>query len=139
MKKLKKFAAACLVIIIGFLLIDCSMQKVAERHEGYTQSNIWAYYFYTDSEIRNAPRVSESWHFAFTALDGSLPRESSIIYSSDARINDVKIYLTSLGFREVARDGQSARWERKGEVMPYFTISFDPVTHNLTLSRASFR
>lgn len=41
---LKRIAAIGAVIIIIFLLIDCSMQKVAERDEGYTQSNLWAYY-----------------------------------------------------------------------------------------------
>lgn len=49
---LKRIAAIGAVIIIIFLLIDCSMQKVAERDEGYTQSNLWAYYLYTDRDIR---------------------------------------------------------------------------------------
>lgn len=54
MKILKRLIFICLVIIIIFFLIDCSMQKVAEGRDGYTRSNIWAYYLYTDKDIRSA-------------------------------------------------------------------------------------
>ena len=40
MKKLKRAPMLILLVIIGFVLIDCSMQKVAERHEGYTEANL---------------------------------------------------------------------------------------------------
>ena len=42
-----------LLVIIGFVLIDCSMPKVAERHEGYTEAKLWAYYLYTPSDYRH--------------------------------------------------------------------------------------
>lgn len=38
MKILKRLIFICLVIIIIFFLIDCSMQKVAEGRDGYTRS-----------------------------------------------------------------------------------------------------
>lgn len=40
MNKLKRASMLILLVIIGFVLIDCSMQKVAERHEGYTQAPV---------------------------------------------------------------------------------------------------
>ncbi len=136
---MKRIAAICVVVIIVFLLIDCSMQKVAERDEGYTQSNLWAYYLYTDSDIRGAPRAAESYHFTFTALDGSQPQESSIVYSSDAPLAEVKNYLTSLGYRAVEHDGLSEKWEKEGHVTPYFYVSHDSESHSLTLSKIDFR
>ncbi|MBD8183744.1 hypothetical protein IFU25_18920 [Pantoea agglomerans] len=139
MKMLKRIAAIGAVIIIIFLLIDCSMQKVAERDEGYTQSNLWAYYLYTDRDIRRAPRASESYHFTFTAQDGSQPQESSIVYSTDAPLVEVKNYLASLGYRAVEHNGLSEKWEKEGNVAPYFYISHDSKSHSLTLSKVDFR
>ena len=136
---LKRIAATSFVIIIVFLMFDCSMQKVAERVEGYTQSNLWAYYLYTDSDIRKAPRISESFHFTFTALDGSQPQESSIVYSTDTSLAEVKNYLKSLGYRTVEQEGLSEKWEKEGNGTSYFSISNDRDSHSLTLSKVEFR
>ena len=132
---LKRIAATSFALIIVFLMIDCSMQKAVERDEGYTRSNLWAYYLYTDSEIRGAPRASEPCHFTFTALDGTQPQETSIVYSTDASLNEVKNYLTSLGYRMVEHDGMSERWEKEGYVTPYFYIYYDNESSSLTLSK----
>lgn len=132
MKKLKRRAAIIMLVIIGFLLIDCSMQKIAERQEGYTRANLWAYFLYTDSDIRNAPRASEKYHFTFTAEDGSQPGDSSIVYGLDADITVIRNYLSSLGYVSVKREGLLERWQREGEITPYFLIIRDPDKHTLT-------
>ena len=138
MNKLKRASILILLVIIGFVLIDCSMQKVAERHEGYTEANLWAYYLYTDSDIRHAPRASEKYHFTFTAEDGTQPRDSSIVYGPGADITVIRNYLTSLGYASVKREGLLESWQRKGENTPYFVITRDPQTRTLTLTRSSF-
>ena len=112
MKILKRLIFICLVIIIIFFLIDCSMQKVAEGRDGYTRSNIWAYYLYT---------------------------ESSIVYRDDVCLSDVKNHLTTLGYRVSDHDGLSEKWIKKDEVIPYFYISIDKYTHTVTLSKVSLR
>ncbi len=139
MKILKRLIFICLVIIIIFFLIDCSLQKVAEGRDGYTRSNIWAYYLYTDKDIRSAPRAAESYYFIFTAQDGSQPRESSIVYRDDVCLSDVKNHLTTLGYRVSDHDGLSEKWIKKDEVIPYFYISIDKYTHTVTLSKVSLR
>lgn len=136
---LKKIVATSFVMIIVSLLIDFGMQKVAERDEGYTRSNLWAYYLYTDSEIRGAPRISEPYHFTFIAQDGSQPQESSIVYSTDAPLNEVRNYLMSLGYKAIKQDGLSERWEHKGYVTPYFSVSRDSESRALTLTKVDFR
>ncbi|MEE3662114.1 hypothetical protein V2I52_09230 [Brenneria sp. g21c3] len=138
MKKLKKIAVVIPIAIIGFMLIDCSMQKVAERHEGYIHSNLWAYYLYTDREIRNAPKLSENYHFTFTAQDGSQPQDSSIVYGSGANITALRDYLSSLEYVSVKREGLTERWQRAEKLTPYYLISRDPERGTLTLTRSSF-
>lgn len=137
MKIMKRAAAVILVIITGFILIDCSMQKVAERHEGYTRSNLWAYYLYTDREIRNAPKLTKNYHFAFKAQEGTQPNDSSIIYEPNASIAALRDYLSSLGYIRVKQEGPTEQWEREGEPSPYFVIFRDPENHTLTLTRSS--
>jgi len=136
---MKKIVATTFVIIIVFLLIDCSMQKVAEQDAGYTQSNLLAYYIYTDRDIRRAPRSSEKYHFKFTAQDGSQPQESCIVYSMDAPLVEIKNYLASLGYKVVEHDRLSEKWEKQGVITPYFYISYDSESHLLTLSKVDFR
>lgn len=82
MEKSRRVVAVILFAITGFALVDCSMQKVAGRREGYTRANLWAYYFYTDSEIRNAPKVTKAYHFTFTAQDGSQPQDSGTVFGA---------------------------------------------------------
>lgn len=135
---IKKIFLACSVTVIVFLLIDCGMQKVAEQNEGFTQANFWAYYFFTDREIRHAPYATESCHFTFTALEGSQPQESSIVCQSDVSLLNIKNYLTSLGYSEVEHDAWSERWEKKGDDLSYFSVWHDKASHTLTLTKVSF-
>lgn len=136
---MKKILFSFLVIFIIFFLFDFSMQKVAEGKDGYTKSNVWAYYLYTDKDIKSAPKGDVSYYFTFIAQDGGQSRESSIIYSDNAILSDVKKYLITLGYKVSSHDGVSEKWTKKDEVLPYFYISIDKDNHTLTLSKVSFR
>ncbi|MEE4446475.1 hypothetical protein [Serratia sp. C2(1)] len=136
---MKKILFSFLVIFIIFFLFDFSMQKVAEGKDGYTKSNVWTYYLYTDKDIRSAPKGDVSYYFTFIAQDGGQSRESSIIYSDNAILSDVKKHLITLGYKVSSHDGASEKWTRKDEVLPYFYISIDKDNHTLTLSKVSFR
>lgn len=138
MNLLKRPVLLFLVIVAVFILIDCSMQKIAENREGYTQSNLWAYYLHTDKDIRSAPRDSESCYFIFTAQDGSQPDESSMVCRDDTHLTEIKKYLTSLGYSLSSYDGAVERWTKNDEVLPYFSLSLDKQTQTLTLSKVSF-
>ncbi|WP_456310819.1 hypothetical protein [Serratia proteamaculans] len=138
MNLLKRPVLLFLVIVAIFILIDSSMQKVAKNREGYTQSNLWAYYLHTDKEIRSAPRDNESCYFIFTAQDGSQPDESSMFCRDDTHLTEIKKYLTSLGYSLSSYDGAAERWTKNDEVLPYFSLSLDKKTQTLTLSKVSF-
>lgn len=138
MNLLKRPVLLFLVIVAIFILIDCSMQKVAESREGYTQSNLWAYYLHTDKDIRSAPRDSESCYFIFTAQDGSQSDESSMVCRDDTHLTEIKKYLTSLGYSLSSYDGAAERWTKNDDVLPYFSLSLDKKTQKLTLSKVSF-
>ncbi|CAI1497631.1 Uncharacterised protein [Serratia quinivorans] len=137
--KLKGMLFGFLVIVIIFFLFDFSMQKVAEEKDGYTKSNVWAYYLYTEKDIRSAPKGDVYYYFTFIAQDGGQSRESSIVYSDDAVLPEVKKYLITLGYKVSAHDGLSEKWTKKDEVLPYFYISIDKDNHTLILSKVSFR
>lgn len=139
MNKINKVAIFGLVFLISIILADCSMQKRAEQPGGYSQANLWLYYFYTDKEIRDAPRVAHQYHFTFTAQDGAKPQDSSIVYSADANTADLADYLQSLGYIRLESEGAIGKWGREGELTPYFTLTREPVQRNVILTRTEFK
>ncbi|WP_342754428.1 hypothetical protein AAGQ96_20305 [Pantoea sp. MBD-2R] len=139
MSKKKKIAATAVIVACAFLLIDYSMQKIAAQREGYSHKNIWAYYLYTDSDIRNAPRLSRQVHFTWVAQDGSQPQESSIVYHQKVDINQIRDYLRKLGYECVERSSHDERWERSNKTMPAFYISQDNESGTTTLSKSRYR
>ena len=133
-----KIIVTPLIFLITFIIIDCSMQKVAERKEGYTTSNRWAYYLYTDKEIRTAPESKRNTYFTFVAMDGSQPRESSIIYQDNDILPAIRNYLVALGYTLSEHDGHAEKWFKEGQTMPYFYLRVDKVAQTTTLTRVSY-
>ncbi|WP_017346571.1 hypothetical protein [Pantoea sp. A4] len=139
MNQWKKFIVAGFIVIVSIILADFSMQKRAEQPRGYSQANLWLYYFYTDKEIRDAPRVAHQYHFTFSAQDGAKPQDSSIVYSADANTADLADYLQSLGYIRLESEGAIDKWGREGELTPYFTLTREPVQRNVILTRTEFK
>ena len=139
MSKKIKVAGFCIIVASAFLLIDCSMQRIADQREGYSQKNIWAYYLYTDSDIRNAPRLSRNVRFTWVAQNGSQPQESRIVYDQKVDVNQIRHYLKMLSYEPVERSNHYERWERRHKTMPAFYISQDNESGTTTLSRSSYR
>ncbi|SCC12984.1 hypothetical protein [Kosakonia oryziphila] len=138
MKYIKRLIAVIIVVFIAFLLFDCSMQKKAENHSGFTKNNLWAYYFYTDADIRNAPKITNSYHFLFRAQDGGKPEISAVVFSDATDISVLRQYLQQLGYQQVSSEGSEERWEQPGKVTPAFFITNDKTQSEITLSKEGF-
>lgn len=139
MKYLKKLIAAAIILVIAFLLFDCSMQKKAETHEGFTEDSFWSYHFYTDQEVKDAPRISKNYHFLFRAQDGGKPGISAIVFAGAADTHALEQYLTQLGYHRVSVEGAEQRWEQPQKVTPAFYITVDEAQSEITLSKEGFK
>ncbi|WP_354292704.1 hypothetical protein [Paramixta manurensis] len=115
------------------------MQRVAEKRSGFQKSNLWAYYFYTDADIRNAPRVTDDVYFLFQAQDGGKPQISSIVYSGHPDPALLRKYLQTLGYRPVSIVDGEERWEKPGVVTPAFYLGRDETNNHLVLSKTGYR
>ncbi|TKV10037.1 hypothetical protein FDX19_10105 [Citrobacter sp. wls619] len=77
----------------------------------YRESDLFYYYFYTDIDIKQAPRISSNYRFEYISPDGST-RETNLIifFGGDARM--IRNYLTGLGFHlyNYSDNGKEELW-----------------------------
>ncbi|QLO05705.1 hypothetical protein HV173_20330 [Citrobacter freundii] len=77
----------------------------------YRESDLFDYYFYTDVDIKQAPRISSNYYFEYISPEGSTQETSLIIFrGGDAGI--IRNYLTGLGFYlyDYSGNGREERW-----------------------------
>ncbi|MCR1568341.1 hypothetical protein [Mixta sp.] len=112
-KWITRTLALTTVMFIALVLADCKMMSVAEKSPGFKQSDWWLYYSYVDKEIKNAPRISDSYYFRFRMMDGPSPEMSAIVFSSATETAALENYLTALGYHYVSDNERGGHWERK--------------------------
>jgi len=139
LKYLKRLIAAAVILVIAFLLFDCSMQKKAESQEGFTEDSFWLYHFYTDQEVKDAPGISKDYHFLFRAQDGGKPGISAVVYAGVTDTRPLEQYLSQLGYHRVSVEGTEQRWEQPEKVTPAFYITVDKSLAEVTLSKEGFK
>jgi len=82
------------IIVIQFIILALLPWP---DHIDYHESDRCNYYFYTDKNIKNAPRISDSYYFSYDAPKDGLKERSSIIFlGGDIKL--IKIYLEKLGY-----------------------------------------
>ncbi|WP_407207168.1 hypothetical protein [Citrobacter portucalensis] len=77
----------------------------------YRESDLFNYYFYTDVDIKQAPRISNDYCFEYISPDGSTQETNLIIFrGGDAGI--IRNYLTGLGFHlyDYSNNGREELW-----------------------------
>ncbi|MBP8253172.1 MAG: hypothetical protein KAX41_00010 [Citrobacter sp.] len=77
----------------------------------YRESDLFDYYFYTDVDIKQAPRISSNYYFEYLSPEGSTQETSLIIFrGGDAGI--IRNYLIGLGFYlyDYSGNGREELW-----------------------------
>ena len=98
------------------------MMTVAEESSGFTKNQWWAYYFYTDDEIKHAPRLSDDHYYLFRARNGASADMSTVIYRNVTDAQPLRNYLSSLGYHSVNNNPNNERWEKENSPVPCFYI-----------------
>lgn len=77
----------------------------------YRESDLFNYYFYTDVDIKQAPRISNNYCFEYISPDGST-RETNLIVFRGGDVGIIRNYLTGLGFHlyDYSNNGREELW-----------------------------
>lgn len=106
-----------LIFILSFLLIYTliwGMGKTIDARPEYRQSDFFRYYYFTDAQIQNTPRVSNDYSFRYRAQDGMVPLMSSIIFNNVQDVIPLRKYIESLGYEYTGNDKAfGERWENQ--------------------------
>lgn len=100
----------------------------------YRESDLFDYYFYTDVDIKQAPRISSNYYFEYISPEGSTQETSLIIFrGGDAGI--IRNYLTGLGFYlyDYSDNGREELWISNDNHRFTFTIVTNKQTDLVSL------
>lgn len=138
MKALKKIIASIIILIIGLFLYDCSQAGKVASNRPYKETDTWVYYIYTDKDIKNAPRISDEYHFTWVEEDGSRPQTSTIIFSQAEDASPLKSYLTNMGFQKEEGNSLDEVWSKKGDFQTIFHLYIDAENKRVVFSKSHF-
>lgn len=100
----------------------------------YRESDLFDYYFYTDVDIKQAPKISSNYYFEYISPEGSTQETSLIIFrGGDAGI--IRNYLTGLGFYlyDYSDNGREELWISNDNHRFTFTIVTNKQTDLVSL------
>ncbi|HBM9260955.1 TPA: hypothetical protein L0X66_005395 [Citrobacter freundii] len=114
----------CKILLVTIVLISLSSLLIpwSDKLE-YHESDFFDYYFYTDVDIKQAPRISNNYYFEYISPEGSTLETNLIVfYGGDARI--IRDYLTGLGFHlyDYSDNGREELWISNDNLRFTFSI-----------------
>ncbi|EGT0648286.1 hypothetical protein JAF95_001356 [Citrobacter braakii] len=89
----------------------------------YRESDFFDYYFYTDVDIKQAPRISNNYYFEYVSPEGNTREINLIIFhGGDAEV--IRNYLTGLGFHlyDYSDNGREELWISSDNLRYTFSI-----------------
>lgn len=125
----------CKILLVTIVLVSLSPLLISwpDKLE-YRESDLFDYYFYTDLDIKQAPRISNNYYFEYISPDGST-RETNLIvfYGGDAGI--IRDYLTGLGFHlyDYSDNGREELWVSNDNLRFTFSIITNKKTDLVSL------
>ncbi|MEG3130690.1 hypothetical protein SC171_07590 [Pantoea cypripedii] len=131
MKGLGCFSIFLLIIIVAFYLY-----VPVRGYFEYKENDLYSYYFYTDKEIKNAPRISDSFTFIYASPDGSQGEMSAIVYTGGGMMR-LEEYLKSKGYSLFRKEdnGLTQVWMSDREQKVQFLLSQDKDKSVITLTK----
>ncbi|QKJ87656.1 hypothetical protein PMPD1_2717 [Paramixta manurensis] len=131
-------ASLLILLLIIFELSTCALQSKAGEGEGYTQADFFLYHMVTDSEIKQTPRITQSYYFTFSTRDGSAPMQSSIIFRGTQETSTLKTFLVEHGYHYMGNDSGSERWIKNASFPSTFYLWVNSDHQQVGLSKATW-
>lgn len=102
----------------------------------YTQRDFFKYHTLTDSDIENAPRITDNYYFESHPGDGYSP-SNSIIFKGATDITSLRTYLEKLGYVKQNRSlGEKEIWARPDQLDgDQFYLYYNPTTREVEMTR----
>ncbi|WP_288473836.1 hypothetical protein [uncultured Pantoea sp.] len=137
MNNLVKWSAAmaATVLICGGLFIGF-VASGSDEVTVYTQRDFFKYHTLTDTDIENAPRITESYYFEAHPGDGYAP-SNSIVFKGATETASLRAYLEKLGYAKQKRSlGEKEIWAKPGQLDgDLFYLYFNPITREIELTK----
>lgn len=127
--------------IIAFQFVVLAMMPWPD-HADYQENERYSYYFYTDIDIKNAPRISDGYFFTFDSPYDEQKGMSSIQYA-DGNVLIIKDYLMRLGYHlfqavPVENRGTEESWLSASGDNGIFYLSYSRNSTKIILTKVSF-
>lgn len=105
----------------------------------YHESDAYRYYLYTDSGIRNAPRITDNYQFEYIPTEGSISEMSSIVFRDAVDSAPLKNYLSNAGYYlyRIQDQGQDEIWLSAQNNKALYSLRWDKQSGLIRLSSGS--
>ncbi|OBU02108.1 hypothetical protein [Morganella psychrotolerans] len=105
----------------------------------YHESDTYRYYLYTDSGIRNAPRITDNYQFEYIPTEGSISEMSSIVFRDAGDSAPLKNYLSNAGYYlyRIQDQGQDEIWLSAQNNKALYSLRWDKQSGLIRLSSGS--
>lgn len=100
----------CGGLLVWFVASDSNEATV------YTQCDFFNYHTLTDSDIENAPRITDNYYFESHPGDGYSP-SNSIVFKGASDTASLRTYLEKLGYEKQRRSlGEKEIWAKPDQL-----------------------
>ncbi|ATA25668.1 hypothetical protein RBA63_03865 [Brenneria goodwinii] len=123
-----------LIIVVAAFYLFIPVTDKAE----YKESDLYSYYFYTDKDIKNAPRVSDRYSFSYVSPDGGQGEMSTITFHG-GDLAPLEAYLKKMKFSLYRKEdnGRSQIWLSESEKNVVFTLWNDKTSEKISLTKVN--
>lgn len=134
MKKIRLLLLCIPALLFGLFLFFHETGRII-----YHESDSYRYYMYTDSRIRNAPRISENYQFEYIPTEGTISEMSSIVFHGTQDCTPLKNYLNNAGYYlyRTQEQGQDEIWLSARDKKVLYSLHRDKQGRFVRLSRSS--
>lgn len=122
---MKKFTRIVLILLV--LIFIAWLFAPLPEHKQYKESDWYSYFSYTDTDIKNSPKISNDYIYHFDVTDGGYREMSSILFYGATDASQLVNYLKNLGFSLARRvgDGTEEVWLSPKNRGVVFSVSYD--------------
>lgn len=123
------------MLICGGLLV-CFVASDSNEATVYTQCDFFNYHTLTDSDIENAPRITDNYYFESHPGDGYSP-SNSIVFKGASDTASLRTYLEKLGYEKQRRSlGEKEIWAKPDQLDgDLFYLYVNPTTREIELTK----
>nr|WP_242634063.1 hypothetical protein [Pantoea allii] len=102
----------------------------------YKENDFFSYHTLTDTDIENAPRITDNYYFEAHPGDGYSP-SNSIIFKGSTDTASLRAYLEKLGYVKQKRSlGEKEIWANPDQLNgDLFYLYFNPITRDIELTK----